>query len=300
MALVRTFRYGTTKVAELVSRVTSAEKTAGTADDNNKVALFTPKDVKDMIDEHATGGVGNPAFFSRTTEFFISSSTTWSDVLSGSYTPTAVGATIGMLIGWRSNTLLEFRARQGSAVVSPGPGVYTGGTNSQYERQLLLCAAASASATTFDLQAKRRVGSGAQLLRAPISIILFEIPDSIQVDIVDSDVENIETSGWYDVASVGITPSSADAKVLLRCLVMSDLPRDVRIQREGTTVVTAEHGALAIFFISDGVGEFPSNFEDWVDEPGSTSEQTYTLQMNVEASTDDLYRGSYLMAQEIG
>lgn len=56
MAVLRTFRYGSTKVAQMVSRVTSTEKTAGTKNADGDIAMFTPKDVKDMIDEHASGG----------------------------------------------------------------------------------------------------------------------------------------------------------------------------------------------------------------------------------------------------
>lgn len=287
MSLTRTFYYEDTKVAELHSRVTPAERTAGT---ETEVTNFSPSDIKDMIDTHSSGGVGNLTFFSRDTDY--SATTSFANVVSGSYTPGSTGELVGLLVSVGAATStgslgVRLKLRRGTTdITTDMRGAPVGG----YSRQLFLDKPGSASAQTYALQVQRYGTLGT--IYKGTSLSAFAMPAGVVADIITSDEDAAQNTNFL---SVTITPSSASAKIKLNMVVISTVTAlDMQLRRGTTELISVTSHPQ----IEHNDEHFPTNFEDWIDEPGTTSPVTYHLR-KTNSGTHSIRTGSYLMAQEV-
>lgn len=286
MSLTRTFYFEDTKVAELHSRVTDAERDAGT---ESEVTTFSPSDIKDMIDTHSSGGVGNLTFFSLSADVTLTATAT--DHMSGNFTPPSMDTIVGMLISVGINStssqFSSMRLRRGTSDVTDD--ITTRSNDISWHRQLFLDKPGSTSQQSYALRGKTgSQGFGVSVWLAGSSMTVFAMPDDVVADILTSD-ESVSQD--TDFLSVTITPSSTSAKIKLNVLVLS-----------GNIDIAVRRGATELQEVATRPelpdNRLPSNFEDWVDEPNTTNAVTYHIR-KTDSGTLTIEKGSYLMAQEV-
>lgn len=245
-------------------------------------------------------GISNLQFGSLAANLSLTSTTTYQDAATLDITPSRDDVVIGLLVSpYRLlagvTRHLEIRVVRGSTEIhEPLPYLHDA-----YSRQLFIDKPASTSEQTYTLQGKRFTSNDtAAQMDVPTTLMAFEFPDTVVADIVSANI-SIPDGTWTTVATVDITPPSTSAAVLFQTLPLgSSHSMSVRLRRGSTVLVTAEGGILHRTNRVGDRGEFPTNFEDWVDEPSSTSPQTYTLQA-MSTGTRTIYKGSYLRAEAI-
>lgn len=233
----------------------------------------------------------NLAFFGRTTDLTLV--TSFANIVSGNYTPTASAVLVGILVSvgvTHSTALRRIAVRRGTSDLTPPMSVSTK-TGLSWDRQLFLDKPGSDTQQSYALRGAGSSGTPRAL--AGSSITVFEMPDDVVADILTSD-ETVSQN--TDFLSASITPKSTSAKIALNmlALVTANTGLAFSVRRGSTTLLSLDFTAA----IETDDSEFPSNFEDWVDEPSTTSEVTYTLR-KTDAGSKVIQKGSYLMAQEV-
>ena len=256
---------GSTLIAEKnPAQVSAAEKTAGT---ETGLRSYSPKDVADIVAAHGGGGIGGLEFSGLTANHNLG--TSFANVVSGNYTPATTSEVVGLLLSigtTEEGTTTRFKLRRGTTDITPEiQGVPADG----FHRQLFLDKPNSTSQQSYALQGRRT--SGTRTIYAGSSLTVLGMPDSVVADIITSDETLVADT---DFLSVSITPSSTSAKIKLNILALTNLPDwDMGVMRGTTELVEA---TLLGVGIDPSPSNFPSNFEDWVDEPNTTNAVTYT------------------------
>lgn len=235
--------------------------------------------------------IKNPAFAHYSSDTTLTG--TWHDLtgIAIDYTPTDANAQVGILptMCTTSASTAIYRVSRGSTVVSPQ--IELPGT--QFHRQLMFDEPGGTSEVNYKIEGNR----ANTIYRKGTSLLLFEVDlqDNQALDVVTSDVSYSGGTNWTDVASVNITPPSTSSKVYIRNTMFSGSVSELRLMRDSTEVISIPSGCnptLTLVFEND----YPSNFEDFVDSPNTTSEVTYKIQCRRTTAADIIYKGSFLFA----
>ena len=218
-------------------------------------------------------------------------------MLGGSYTPTNSQAIVGLLysaaVDFGNNTFV--RMRRGATSLTPALERIA---DTHWNRQLFLNKPGSAAAQEYRIQAMSSMTMTPQFqrrARAGSSLTVFEMPDGTEADILTTARDIEDTTGWL---SVTITPRTAMSKIKLDVLLMRASGSDAMgLYRGGMLLVAPREGLTIVANVSGSA--FPGNFQDWIDEPGTTAPVTYTVR-STSGSVIRAVIGSYLMAQEVG
>ena len=253
-------------------------------DDDNSARLATTNWVRENA-----GGVGNLAFFSLAADWQGQLNGGWADVLQARYTPSSAARAVGIVL--TSNFAGQIRIRRGAASITPAIGA---GQQllQNWDRQLFVDEPTSAAEQTYTLQAQATAQSNPARVLAQSHFQIFELPAAAEVAIAAADIDLSTGADYYDIAAVTIVPPSVATKMHLRFVAFAASPFPLRLRRGAATLFEVQGGALNIS--PSNTAGFPSNYEDWVDSPGTTNPVTYTLQTPGIAGI--ILAGSYLLA----
>lgn len=239
------------------------------------------------------GGVGNLTFFSRTAD--LSLGTSYADAVGGNYTPGSTDELVGILLSIGGMTSIstsnyaQGKLTRGGADLTPE---MLGGRGGTWRRQLFLDEPNSISAQEYQWEA-RRSGTTARTINAGTTMAVFAMPDGVVADLITSD-ESVSQN--TDFLSVTITPSSMSAIIKLNMLFMLAAETvDIQIRRGTVNIGPAIDATPELR--TDAI-VFPTNFEDWYDQPNTMSPVTYHIR-KTNSGSDTIQKGSYLMAQEV-
>ena len=242
-------------------------------------------------------GIRNVKFAALASDVALTSGSTYNDGPSIDITPSSTGAVIGLLASpVRANTGstadMSIQIERGTTDLLPDN---LNQAAVAYTRQLFLDTPNTTTQTTYTLKGQRRESSDTTAaLKAYTSLMAFEYPDHVVADVRSTDI-SCPGGEWTQIASLNVTPPAADAAVRLQMVVAaSNLSAndEFRLLRGANVLATLPTTA----FMYDSTNLFfPGNFEDWVDFPASTSQQTYSI----EADGVTVRARSYLLAEPI-
>ena len=152
-----------------------------------------------------------------------------------------------------------------------------------FHRQLFIDKPNTGSQQTYRFRgARNSTDDTNSMFVAGSSLAVFEYPDTIKGDVLTSDISLPDGDGltWHPLPSrrraparryACSLPGSSRVGLPMSGCDVETLPLSLHQER----LTTALPGTTAL-----QEDDFPGNFEDWVDYPNATSEQTYTLQMD--------------------
>lgn len=257
------------------------------ADDNSKKAVNS-----EWVRKNA-GGVGNLAFFSRTTDFPGQGS--FATAFSGAYTPRAATKRIGIFLNCRFEGQFQI-TRDGTPIMEP---IDVRGNSDGWIQQLFVDAPATAAETTYTVQVARSADGTSGKVFAYSSMQVVELPDDAEVGILTNDMTLGVNNGWTDLAEVTITPRTAASRIALQMFALTSSAITVRLLRGSDAVVEVPIGSVRTQSTQIGPGQFPLGFEHWIDTPGVAAPVTYKLQV-MTGSSFSIYAGSFLIARPAG